>query len=187
MLFPVQIEALLEHCPFGIRDIKNGYKDITSDLCLRISALIGSQEFGSKDESRIAQLVSKLKCNTFNSLQLPKDIAEKTEKHLHNIAHRNYCCIKTELNYTIQHFSIPKASSAILYASNSTKEQSIQFCSSSDVVTKITVANGSIEIRTGDISQLQASLNKNSILYFQRSSRSMQLLSRLHLTVYKKV
>lgn len=123
-----------------------------------MNALVAFQDLKSENETRIGQLVSKLKSVTFKSLRLPMDIAEKTERQLHNIAHRNYCCIKTMLNYKTQLCSIPKVSSTISRASRSMKEQSIQLCSSSDVFKKIAVENGSIEICVGDISRLQASL-----------------------------
>lgn len=124
-----------------------------------MNGLVVFQELKSGNENYVEQLVSELKANTFTSMTLPKDIAEKAANHLHNIAHRHHCCIKTELMYKNQHVSVPRATSAAFYASNAIKEQSNMFCSSSDVVTKITVTNGSIEIGVGDISQQQASLN----------------------------
>lgn len=103
--------------------------------------------------------VSNLKSIVFKSLQLPKKVAEHVKENLHNIAHWNHCYIKTELKHKKQLIPIPKASlTTISHTSKSIKEQAIQFCSSSNVFMKITVGNGSIEIRSGDIGQQQASL-----------------------------
>ncbi|CAF3163547.1 unnamed protein product [Rotaria sp. Silwood2] len=135
-----------------LEKIETKYSDFGVKLRLRLNEFSAPRHLKNEIESHIEQLWS---CSssiiTFNSIQLPITVAENVEQHLLLIAERAHFSIKTKLKYIDQSFVVPKASIFNNQISKSIEEQSNLFSSSSDVFKKITLTNGSIELRTGDI------------------------------------
>lgn len=108
-----------------------------------------------KDEiqTSIEQLLSCLPptiTRTFQTISLFQPIAENEEKHLISLV-GNRCNLQIHFKPEPQFYSIPKASPSNAEISRFILTQSTLFSSSPDVFKKMIVANGSIELRTGDI------------------------------------
>ena len=103
------------------------------------------------------QLLSNATKITFESLLLCKDAAEIAEKHLKYIARKYHCHILTESRHDTQAYIIPKALSSNSPILHSVKKQSDDILSSPDIFNRMSVAKGSIDIRTGDIALQQVS------------------------------
>jgi hypothetical protein len=147
-------------CSRKLKALEKKYKEFSVQLQLRTSEFCAPQHLKDEIESDIKQLLTGSSTTTFKSIELSKDIIEIAEKHLKYIARRNHCYIRTELRHKSQQYTIPKALSSSIHASKSTIKQSDQFLSSSDVFNKIAVANGLIEIRTGDIALQKVSFKR---------------------------
>ena len=137
-----------------MRQIEINNKSYDVELRLRSKEFSAPQHLKDEIESNIKQLLSQSSTLTFKSIELTKDIAETAEKYVKIIARRSRCYITTTIKYKSQYCIIPKASKSIV-------KQSDDFLSSSDVFNRINIANGSIEVRTGDIALQKVSLKIN--------------------------
>ncbi|CAF1330481.1 unnamed protein product [Adineta steineri] len=146
-----KIEFLLETCSRKLRAIEKKYKQFDIDIRLTSHEFSAPHHVKDEIEFCIKELLSYSLTTTFKSIELFQDIAEVAGKRLKSIAFRSQCHIMTELRHKRQHYIIPKASSSNIQVSKSVVKQSDQFMSSLDVFNRVVLANGSIEIRTGDI------------------------------------
>ena len=108
-----------------------------------------------KDEihTSIEQSLSRLPSTitrTFPTISLFQPIAENRAKHLISLV-GSRCNLQIHFKHEPQFYSIPKASPSNAEISKFILTQSTLFSSSPDVFKKMIVANGSIELRTGDI------------------------------------
>ncbi|CAF3999400.1 unnamed protein product, partial [Adineta steineri] len=141
-----QVEFLLRNYRDELREIEEKYEQFGLVLRLRLNEFLAPAHLAKEIESSITQLLSDSNTRTFKSSSLSKGVAEIAEKHLKSIFQNNYCHIMTELRSKSQYYTIPKASS-----SNTEVMPVDGFLFSPNVFRKIVVANGSIEIRIGDI------------------------------------
>ncbi len=144
-----------------MRQIEINNKPYDVELRLRSKEFSAPLHLKDEIESNIKQLLSQSSTLTFKSIELTKGIAETAEKYVKTIARRSRCSITTKIKYKSQYYIIPKASLSTMEASKSTMKQSDDFLSSLDVFSRIIVANGSIEVRTGDIALQNVSLKIN--------------------------
>ncbi|CAF1177333.1 unnamed protein product, partial [Rotaria sordida] len=147
-----QIEAFTECHSNPLKSIERLYNDYGVKLQLESNEFLAPEHIKNDIESYIEEILSEVSTNkTFETIELCKDIAIKEEQHLRIIAERYKCYIKTELKHNCQSYPVPKALISNTQVSQSIFEQSKQFYSSTDVLKKMIVANGSIELRIGDI------------------------------------
>ncbi|CAF4287034.1 unnamed protein product [Rotaria socialis] len=153
LLDEFQIEFLLRECAEKLKQIVKTYKEFGVHFRLRRREFVAPQHLKDEIESCITQLLSSSTSKTFKSIPLSKDIADIAEKQLKNIARKCHCHIITESKYKFRSYTIPKGLSSNGHVLKSTMEQSEHFLSSPDVFNRLAVADGSIEIRTGDIAR----------------------------------
>ncbi|CAF1440926.1 unnamed protein product [Rotaria sordida] len=147
-----QIENFIDANSDQLEKIEIKYSDFGVKLRLRLNEFSAPRHLKNEIESCIEQFWSRSSSiTTFNSIQLPITVAENVEQHLLLITERTNFSIKTKLKYIDQSFVLPKASIFNNQISKSIEEQSNLFSFSSDVFKKITLTNGYIELRTGDI------------------------------------
>ncbi|CAF4065341.1 unnamed protein product [Rotaria sordida] len=156
-----QIEAFTECHSNPLKSIERLYNDYGVKLQLESNEFLAPEHIKNDIESYIEEILSEVSTNkTFETIELCKDIAIKEEQHLRIIAERYKCYIKTELKHNYQSYPVPKALISNTQVSQSIFEQSKQFYSSTDVLKKMIVANGSIELRIGDIALQEVCLKK---------------------------
>ncbi|CAF4593643.1 unnamed protein product [Rotaria socialis] len=147
-----QINTLDEAHWSALEDIETQHKDCGVDIRLTLNEFSAPRHLKDEIESSIEKLLSQPATTIeFSSIPLLTDIAEKEEQHVRAIAQRCYCSVKTELLCNYQSYPLPKASISNKQISKAILEQSELFCSSPDVYKKRIIADGSIELRTGDI------------------------------------
>ncbi|CAF1265776.1 unnamed protein product, partial [Rotaria sordida] len=147
-----QIEAFTECHSNPLKSIERLHNYYGVKLQLESNEFLAPEYIKNDIESYIEEILSEVSTNkTFETIELCKDIAIKEEQHLRIIAERYKCYIKTELKHNYQSYPVPKALISNTQVSQSIFEQSKQFYSSTDVLKKMIVANGSIELRIGDI------------------------------------
>ncbi|CAF3641303.1 unnamed protein product [Rotaria sp. Silwood1] len=147
-----QIESFVACHRNPLQKLERWYQDYGVQLRLESHEFSAPQHLKEDIESNIEEILSESStAKTFQTIELFKDIAIKEEQYLNNIAERCRCYIKTELKHNCQSYLVPTASITKKQVSKSIIEQSKLFCSSTNVFKRMTVANGSIELRTGDI------------------------------------
>ncbi|CAF4081016.1 unnamed protein product [Rotaria sordida] len=156
-----QIEAFTECHSNPLKSIERLHNYYGVKLQLESNEFLAPEYIKNDIESYIEEILSEVSTNkTFETIELCKDIAIKEEQHLRIIAERYKCYIKTELKHNYQSYPVPKALISNTQVSQSIFEQSKQFYSSTDVLKKMIVANGSIELRIGDIALQEVCLKK---------------------------
>ncbi|CAF2058941.1 unnamed protein product [Rotaria magnacalcarata] len=147
-----QVAFLSDDSSGKLKEIEKKHKQFGANILSQFNEFCTSQLPNDDNKSSIAQIISETKLKTFKSLSLPRNIVNRAEKHLGYIARKYLCCIITESKYRSRPYIIPKATSSQTEITKSMIDLSDSLISSSDVFNTIVFTNGSIEIRTGDIS-----------------------------------
>jgi hypothetical protein len=153
------VEYLLATCSVALGIIKDKYEPAGFDLRLRTNEFSAPLHLKDEIESSITQVLSQSPNRTFKSIELSKDVAEQAVKHFKSIARKVHCYIMTESKCKSRCHIVPKALSSSIHVSKSLVEQSDHFQCSVNVFNRVVVANGSIEVHTGDIALQKVSWN----------------------------
>ena len=143
-------------CSKEVRAIETEYKADGVSLRIRLQEFQAPTYLNEKINKRINDLLSKMKCENFKSIELFEAIAEQEMSHVKNIAHRNQCHVdkyKLKIDNS-KTYAVPKASISNTTNQTSSKvlrEQSDLFCSSLGVIRKA----GAISVCNGDITKAQ--------------------------------
>ncbi|CAF1337143.1 unnamed protein product, partial [Rotaria sordida] len=149
-----EMQSIMETHSNELTNIERKYAKLGVCLRLRLNEFSAPRHLKDEIESSIQKLLFQSTSKTttmLESIPLFTPIAEKEEQYLKSIAQHNRCYLKTELKHNYQSYPVPKATISNKQTSKSIIEQSELFCSSTDVFKKLIIANGSIELRTGDI------------------------------------
>ncbi|CAF1388528.1 unnamed protein product [Rotaria sordida] len=149
-----EMQSIMETHSNELINIERKYAKLGVCLRLRLNEFSAPRHLKDEIESSIQKLLFQSTSKTttmLESIPLFTPIAEKEEQYLKSIAQHNRCYLKTELKHNYQSYPVPKATISNKQTSKSIIEQSELFCSSTNVFKKLIIANGSIELRTGDI------------------------------------
>ncbi|CAF1053866.1 unnamed protein product [Didymodactylos carnosus] len=147
-----QVDYLLYTCSKALKEIQKQFKADHVDLRISTREFLAPSYLKDKIQLRIKDLLSSLKTKEFKTIKLFHSMIEKECEQLKNIAHQNNCHIsKYDLETKLKTFTISKATSQNTVTPKSILEQSDLLYRSTDIVKKVMLANGSINVSIGDI------------------------------------
>ncbi|CAF2971948.1 unnamed protein product [Rotaria sp. Silwood2] len=155
---PAQMDYLLYMRSREVKQIETKYKADGVSLQIKSQKFVAPVYLKDEISKQINDLLLNMRTAKFQTIELFQAIAEREVERLKNIARRNKCHInKYELETdSSKLYIVPKVTSSNADDRTSSKvlrEQSDLFCSSTGVIRKFTLNNGSISVSIGDITK----------------------------------